>query len=118
MNAKYLENRTKRQLLTRGTEFTFLRDIEDKYHQSVGADEVVTVRGIYHESNGYISVNKADSTLVQSKKTPMILALMVNVKLIAQGDYTIINDRKYKVTGVLDIQNYGVVADISLEMEV
>ena len=40
------------------------------------------------------------------------------VEKLKQGDKVLINSVPYKVSGVLDIQNYGVVADISLEMEV
>lgn len=118
MNAKYLENRIRRQILCRGSEYTFLRQGEDKYHQLTGEETVTTIRGIYHEGNGYISVSKADSTLVQSKKTPMILALMTDAKPIEQGDYIMVDSKKYRVTGVLNVQNYDVVADISFEVEV
>lgn len=56
--------------------------------------------------------------MVQSKKVPTILTLKENAIGIEQGDYTEIAGNKYKVTGVLDVQNYGIVVDISLEMEV
>lgn len=49
----------------------------------------------------------------------MILTLIDdNMKSIKQGDLIYISDVKYTVSGILDIGNYGVVADISLEMEV
>lgn len=118
MNAAYLENRIRRQILCHGFEYTFFRQGEDKYHRPTGEETVAIIKGIYHEGNGYISVSKADSTLVQSKKTPMLLALMADAKPIKQGDYIMVDSKKYKVTGVLDVQNYDVVADISFEVEV
>ena len=66
----------------------------------------------------YISLLKADASIVQSKKVPTIFTLKENAVGIEQGDYTEIDSNKYKVTGILDIQNYGIVVDISLEMEV
>ena len=49
----------------------------------------------------------------------MILALMSDeVKKLSQGDEVTINDTLYRVSGILDIQNYCVAADISLEMRV
>lgn len=49
----------------------------------------------------------------------MILTLIDdNMKSIKQGDLIYISGVKYTVSGILDIGNYGVVADISLEMEV
>lgn len=53
------------------------------------------------------------------EKSPMILTLIDdNMKSIKQGDLIYISGVKYTVSGILDIGNYGVVADISLEMEV
>ena len=34
---------------------------------------------------------------------------------LRQGDVVALNGKQYKVSGVLNVQNYSVVADISLE---
>lgn len=113
-----MKHQVKNEIARSGQEYQFKRKKENKYHQIVGEEDIAIVKGIYHETNGYISLLKADASMVQSKKVPTILTLKENAIRIEQGDYTEIAGNKYKVTGVLDVQNYGIVVDISLEMEV
>lgn len=118
MNIKFMKHQIKNEIARSGQEYQFKRKKENKHHQIVGEEDIAIVKGIYHETNGYISLLKADASMVQSKKVPTILTLKENAIGIEQGDYTEIAGNKYKVTGVLDVQNYGIVVDISLEMEV
>lgn len=118
MNIKFMKHQVKNEIARSGQEYQFKRKKENKYHQIVGEEDITIVKGIYHETNGYISLLKADASIVQSKKVPTIFTLKENAVGIEQGDYTEIDSNKYKVTGILDIQNYGIVVDISLEMEV
>lgn len=113
-----MKHQVKNEIARSGQEYQFKRKKENKYNQIVGEEDIAIVKGIYHETNGYISLLKADASMVQSKKIPTILTLKENAIGIEQGDYTEIAGNKYKVTGVLDVQNYGIVVDISLEMEV
>jgi hypothetical protein len=45
----------------------------------------------------------------------MILCLYEDGKDIEAGDIVFINEKQYNVTGALDIQNFSVALDISLE---
>ena len=119
MNIKFMKHQIKNEIKRSGSkEYAFKRKKENEYHQEIGEEDVAIVKGIYHETNGYISLSKSDSSYVQSKKVPYILTLIDDSSEIKQGDYTYISGRKYTVTGIVDIQNYGIAADISLEMEV
>lgn len=118
MNIKFMKHQIQNELKRTGVEYQFKRKKENEYHQVVGEEDIAIVKGIYHETNGYISLSKADASIVQSKKVPMILTLKENAQSIKQGDYTVISGITYHVTGVVDIQNYGIAVDISLEMEV
>ena len=114
----FLKSKISRMLSTNGMEYTFILMGEDEYKQPKEC-ESVTIKGIYHETNSFITVTASDSASVQRKKSPMILTLLdEEVKKLKQGDKVLINSVSYKISGVLDIQNYGVVADISLEVEV
>ena len=114
----FLKNKVNRILKSRGMDYTFTRMTVDAYKQPTEGSKV-TIRGLYHEQNSFISVTGSDSASVQRKKSPMILTLLDDsVKSLNQGDKITIESVSYTVSGVLDIQNYGVVADISLEMEV
>lgn len=115
----FLRNKVERQLKTNGLDYSFTKMGEDDYHQPIETDQKVSIRGIYHESNSFITLSSSDAASIQKKKSPMILCLMdENVKLLSQGDRVTINEVTYRISGILDIQNYSVVADISLEMEV
>ena len=45
----------------------------------------------------------------------MILCLFEDGNKIKQGDMITIAEKTFRVSGVLNIQNYSIVADISLE---
>lgn len=116
----YLENKVRRLLKTSGLTYTFTSVRTDEYNQPTAAGgESISIVGIYHERNSFITETTSEAASVQRKKSPMILTLLDDsVKKLKQGDILLLGEKCYRVSGVLDIQNYGVVADISLEMEV
>lgn len=112
----FLKNKIQRQLNCKGLDYSFKRNKIDKFKQPTNeVVDVIILKGIYHEANSYITKNVSDAAITQSKKKPMILTLFENVGDLKQDDFVFINNKKYKVTGLLDVQNYGVVCDISLE---
>lgn len=114
----FLKNKVSRLLNTQGKDYLFTSVAVDEYNQPIDG-EPLTIKGVYHEKNSFITLSVSDAAQVQRKKSPMILTLLDDtVKKLKQGDKVTINGGSYKVAGVLDLQNYGVVADISLEMEV
>lgn len=116
----FLENRIKRLLKTSGMTYTFTSIRTDEYNQPTAeGGENISILGVYHEQNSFISVTSSDAASIQRKKSPMILTLLdESVKKLKQGDVISIGEYSYKVSGISDIQNYGVAADIYLEMEV
>lgn len=115
----FLRNKIKKQLDRNGLVYEFTRVMKDKFNQNTESGETLLIKGIYHETNSFIKLNETDSGSVQRKKNPTILTLLdEQSKTLKQGDVVHINNVKYTVSGLLDIQNYGVVLDISLEMEV
>ena len=116
--ALFLKNKISRFIKTSGTSFIFTHMVEDNYHQKVEGEKISIV-GVYHEKSSFITLTTSDSGQVQRKKSPMILTLIdESVLKISQGDKVEMNGVTYTVSGVLDIQNFGVAADISLEMGV
>ena len=112
----FLKNKIQRQLNCKGLEYSFKRGKLDKFKQPTDeVIDIITLKGIYHESNSYITKNVSDAAITQSKKKPMILTLFENIGTLQQDDFVFINNVKYKVTGLLDVQNYGVACEISLE---
>lgn len=112
----FLLHRLKVQLNMRGVEYTFSRQALDKFGQPLDdVQEEIILKGIYHESNGYIQTTGSDATITRTKKSPMILCLFKDGNKIKQGDLISVNEKQYKVSGILNIQNYSIASDISLE---
>ena len=112
----FLLHKIETELNFHGIEYTFLRCGKDKFGQpSEQLTEQIVLKGIYHESNSYITTSGSEASETRTKKSPMILCLFEDGCKVQQGDVVCIRGNKYKVSGVLDIQNYSVVADISLE---
>ena len=111
----FLEQKLKRQIQLHGSEFKFTHKGEDKYHRPLPPTEI-SITGIYHETVTYQSKNTSDGSTTHKKSSPLILCSMTDGKLIATGDALSWNDAEYRVTGIEDIQQFGVACQISLEV--
>lgn len=102
-----------------GEVFTFRRMKENEFgEKSKEFDENVniTLKGIYHEQAGYVQKVVSDETITRSKKQPMILCLLEDTKELKSKDILVIRDIEYELVKITDVQNLGVIADISLEV--
>lgn len=114
--SNFLLHRLQVQLNMRGIEYVFSRQASDKFGQPLDdVKEQIKLNGIYHESNSYIQTTGSDATVIRTEKSPMILCLFEDGNKVKQGDVITIEGKMFKVSGVLNIQNYSIVADISLE---
>lgn len=96
----------------------FTRPAVNKYNEpSCEEDEVGIINGLYHEQNSHIAVAMGDTTQVRTKKVPSILCLYEDAAFlkVAVGDRVKINNKILKITGVVNIQEWNIIADISLE---
>lgn len=119
VNTRFEIYKVKRELKRSGTEYEFKRFETNEFGEPgkkiLG---VGSLCGLYHEQNSNIQITTGDTTQVRTKKIPMILCLYESaISLVLQvGDFTIINNRIYKVTGITNVQEWNIVADISLEV--
>lgn len=119
INTQFEAYKIKRELKRSGIDYEFKRSGVNDFGEPVGEPIVVgTIRGLYHEQNGSIQVTTGDTTQVRTKKIPMILCLYEDAAcLVLQvGDELKINNKTFKVTGVVNIQEWNIIADISLEV--
>lgn len=77
---------------------------------------IVTIPGIYHEQSSNVSLTTGDTTQTRSKKIPMILCLYDDAKLLKFGDIVKINSKLFKVISVINIQEWNLISDVSLEV--
>ena len=80
------------------------------------AEIVVELKGIYHESIGYVKRETSDGGTVRKKPQPMILTEWEKVAALQVDDFTIIDGKRYSVTSVKDVKKLGIYGDISLEV--
>lgn len=79
-------------------------------------DKVFDVLGLFHTSQGYITVVTTDSGSIPKKDNPEIMCIWSEAKDIPQGAIVEICNQKYKVNFVTDVGNMHVIANISLEV--
>lgn len=119
INTQFEAYKIKRELKRSGIDYEFKRSGVNDFGEPVGEPtEVGTIRGLYHEQNSSVQVTTGDTTQVRTKKIPMILCLYEDAaSLVLQvGDELKINNKTLKVTGVVNIQEWNIIADISLEV--
>lgn len=76
------------------------------------------LNALYHEQNGFVQVAVANEVQYRTKKQPMMMSLLSDVKALGLqiGDFTIIDDKKYTVIAIANLYNWDILADISLEV--
>lgn len=119
MTTKFEAFKIKNELKRSGVEYNFKRQSKNDFGEPVkGGRKFTTIKGIYHEQNSNVQITTGDTTQIRTKKIPMILCLYDDAVLHALqvGDITIINKKVFKVTGVVNVQEWSIIADISLEV--
>ena len=119
INTKFEVYKIQRELNRSGIVVDFLRQETNKFKEPVGEPKKIgSILCIYHEQNGRIKISTGDTTQVRTKKVPMLLCLHSNVSQInvQVGDQVKLNGKTFNVTGVTNIQEWNLVADISLEV--
>lgn len=106
-----------REIVRNGSTYTVKRNKVDKYGEPTQeVEEVTTLRGLFHISKGFITKNTSDGSQTKTKGQPMFLALWEECKTIQNGDFVVINGNTYKITDKNNIEEYNIIADISLEV--
>lgn len=119
VNTKFEAYKIKRELKRSGREFEFVRQKKNEFKEFIDESELVgKLIGLYHEQNGSISISLGDTTQTRTKKTPMILCLYEDASLLnlQVGDIVQINGKTFKLTGVVNVQEWNIISDISLEV--
>lgn len=119
LNTKFEVYKIQRELKHSGRQFTFYRNAANEFGEPSGDPiELGSFIGLYHEQNSNIQITTGETTQTRTKKIPMILCLGEDVSELnlTTGDYTEVNGRTFKVTGTVDIFEWGTILDVSLEL--
>lgn len=117
INTKFESYKLRREIKKVGKEYEFKRAKTNEYKEPTEEKEVIAkISGLYHEQNSKISITTGETTQTRNKKIPMILCLYEEAKPLKVGDVVEINSKKFNVTGVVNIQEWNIISDISLEV--
>lgn len=119
INTTFETYKLKRELARSGKTFRFTRRGLNNFGEPTGLpEELGSLRGLYHEQNSNIQITTGETTQTRTKKIPMILCLAEDAKPLdlQTGDIVEINGRVFLVTGIVDIQEWNLIFDISLEL--
>lgn len=119
INTELEAYKLKRELKRSGVDYEFRRLERNEFDEPTKSEfSVGFIRGLYHEQNGNIQITMSDTTQVRTKKFPMILCLYDDVASLdlRVGDIVKINSKTFKFIGMVNVQEWNIVADISLEV--
>lgn len=117
LNTKFEEYKLRRELKRTGKEYEFKRPELNAFKEPTKENKFVCkLKGLYHEQNSHVSVSTGDTTQTRTKKIPMILCMYEDAEILRIGDKVEVNSKTLKVTGVVNVQAWNIIADISLEV--
>jgi len=119
INTQFELYKLKRELLRHGIDVVVRRQIQNVFGEPDGKPKVVgTLCGLYHEQNSNIQITTGDTVQVRTKKIPMLLCVYDDVEALSvkPGDWFCLNGKIFNVTGVVNVQEWNLIADVSLEV--
>lgn len=125
INTKFELYKFRRELRRNGKDYTFRRRKLNQFDEPTGElEDVLTIRCLYHEVSSFKTTSTGDSSTTVTEKQPMLLCAVEDAKDsgLEIGDFIEVEDSVYgdkkvlRLVGIVDIQNYGIIADISLEV--
>lgn len=125
INTKFELYKFRRELKRNGKDYTFRRRKLNQFNEpTIELEDVLTIRCLYHEVSSFKTTSTGDSSTIVTEKQPMLLCAVEDVKDsgLEAGDFIEVEDSVYgdkkvlRFVGIVDIQNYGIIADISLEV--
>ena len=108
-----------REIKRSGKQYTFMREGKGEFGQPI--DEPIIIGSIpclYHETSSAVRITTTEPAQIRTKKVPTLLCLYIDVSSLSLfiGDYVEMDGKRYNVTGCVNIQLWGIISDISLEV--
>lgn len=123
LNTKFEAYKLRRELKRSGVSFEFKRPkLNDFKEPTDDLESIGQVVGLYHEQNFHVSIttgnSQSNTTQARTKKMPMILCMYEDVEplKLQVGDQVKIGSHTCRVVDIANMQEWGIIADISLEV--
>lgn len=118
VNKSFEAYKITREIKRSGSPYTFFRKSVNEFGEPDEEEtEIGTLNGIYHEQNSNVQITTGDTTQIRTKKIPMILCLYNDARSLdlKLGDKLYINEKTFTVSSLVNIQEWNIIGDISLE---
>ena len=117
MNQKAFQlNKIRRTIRTLGQSLLVQRESTNDFGEPNGETETLELKGVFHESTGYLTKSTSESSTVRKKSSPMLLCLWEDVEdRVHLQDYILFNGKKYMIGEIKNLLEANLMADISLE---
>lgn len=119
INKKFEAYKIKREIKRSGNEYEIYRYAKNEFGEPISDIQYVgNINALYHEENSNIQITTGDTTQIRTKKIPMLLCIYEDFNSIefSVGDFVEINSKVFKVTGIVNIQEWSIIGDVSLEV--
>ena len=117
INTKFEAYKIKREMKRIGRDIKVFRAEKNKYNEPTDDERLVSkFKAIYHEQTGNIQITTGDTTQSRTSKLPALLCLYEDGKNLQINDIIYLNNKKYNIAGIVNVQEWNIVIDISLEV--
>lgn len=117
INTQFEAYKIERELKRSGVDVSFMRKAKNAYGEDTDTSLLVCVaKCLYHVETGYLQVSTQEGAQTRFKRIPKLLCLKDDVLPVRMGDVVVYKGKTYSVCGVDDIQEWGIIADVSLEV--
>lgn len=119
LNTKFEAYKVRREIRRSGQRFKFYRNRVNKFGEpSDDVEFVGELQGLYHEQNSTLELTADDTTRLRTEHIPMILCIYEDVRKLnlKPDDFCKINGNRYDYIGAVNIQQWDIIADLSLEV--
>lgn len=121
INSKFEAYKVNREITRSGGSYEFFRSWKNEFNEpseDIEPRDLGTLRALYHEENSNVQFQNGENVITRTKKIPMLLCLYeswLSLELEV-GDFTFINGKKFVITGCVNVQEWSIIADVSLEV--
>lgn len=103
-----------------GIEVEFFRNKRNEYGEQTDESESLgTLECVYHEDNSRILIDRNNALGAwRNVQSPFLTAHMDKIKQLwlLPEDWCILGDHKHTIGGIVDVQQWGIIGTISLEV--
>ena len=100
---------------TRGDTYIFRRDLKNEFKEPTGEQVTITLRGVWHTEREWVELTRGDGASVGRKPFSFLLTSYDAGRLIQQGDFILVDGKRYNVNAVDNLNQLNYAIDISLE---